>query len=178
MKIAKTKDKLKKRPTQLQHTYFSWLQIRYRGASFGQSTLNCYSLYLQRRGKEIYSITVLKADLLWYFFPPTYTHFFHIFKKEKQKTKPHKHVEFIYPVRKYGENTHQSALHNRTTNLISENKTGFQASKLKLSAFLQTVFLHESERVGMGMKAVLNHPLQRENNKEFWLIIRKNFKIN
>lgn len=48
----------------------------------------------------------------------------------------------------------------------------------KLSAFLPTIFLQESEGVGSGMKAVLNHPLKRENNKEFRSIIRKNFKIN
>lgn len=111
---------------------------------------------------------------------PTY---FYIYKKtKKSKTKKpkkqHNHVKIIHPVRDYRENTHQSSLRNRTTNLISENKTGFQTSKLKLSTFLHTVFLHESEGVGMGMKSLLNHPLQRENNKEFRLIIRKNFKIN
>lgn len=94
--------------------------------------------------------------------------------KKKIKNNSYNHVEFIYPVREYREND-QSSLHNRTTNLISENKTGFQASKLKLSAFLQSLFLHESEGVGTGMKAVLNHALQRENNKELRLIIRKNF---
>lgn len=177
MKIAKTKDKVKKRSTQPQHIYFSVASNHTQGCKFWTEYLKHFQSLSPQEGKTNWQHNYLKSWFIIVLLP-------HIFlyiqknSKAKQKTNPHNHVEIIYPVREYRENTHQSSLRNRTTNLISKNNTGFQTSKLKLSAFLQTVFLHQSEGGGKGMKAVLNHPLQRENNKEFRLIIRKNFKLN